>query len=285
MGLEELLNQNGTDPATQSATQSAIEALISDGEAGGNPGAEKGPEKYELTQEEEKLLCSIYVDEERILNGFLFSHQVDALNVLRFGHGYLEEKYPGTEFVFLLFHPSDRLNRAGRIIFSVSGDENKTYRLDVTQKGDTEGTGSDADMQYEARDDYYKIFVRDEYDEMLQNLIAGSMGIRSLVYTDFTELRGREIDGRTPVEVLVAEKEKLSRRTSIFLERNDVEYNTVSDLRTLFKDNGLYGSYGVYFANGILYGQNDPEQLLLEMEEVDRSVVGREYFNCFDIER
>ena len=295
MKLEEYLAQKGidtgdVDPRMVEFLKKEIPENAEMYEADNGADVEIVPEKYELTPEEEMLLCSVYVDEDRILDGLLFSHQIEALNALRFGHQYLENKYPGIKFVFHMFAPADRLNPDNRITFSVEDDE-RLFQLkvrkivinDKTESVSEEETDIVPVYDYEARDDFYKTLVRDDYDEMLQDLIRSAMGINSLVYTDFTELRGSDIDGRTSVNELIAEKDNLSRQTRVFLDRNDVEDNTVSGLRELFKDKGLYGSYGVYYAGGLLYGQTDPEELMKEVVEVERSVVNREYFNCFDI--
>ncbi len=230
--------------------------------------------RYELTPEEEMIFCSVYVDEDRIINGRLFQYQVKELERLRFGRTYLEEKYPGKKFVFRSFAPATKVDLTGKVLFSLSEDEENLYRLRVKE----------TDSGFEAADDYYKDCVREAYDRMLQGLIRDSLGINSLTYTEFLSLKGPEINGNTPVDSLIAEKDRLSRDTVVFLDGRDVENNTASELKKLFKDNILYGSYGVYYANNLLMDQQDGKKLLEEVNGVDRSVVERFYFNCFDIE-
>ena len=104
---------------------------------------EQGSRKvYELSEDEERLLCSIFIDEKRIRSGKLYMHQAAALEELRFGTEYLKNKYPDINIVIQSFSRSNTAVDFARLIFT-AGDEKK-YSVKVSRENDT----------FSATDDY-----------------------------------------------------------------------------------------------------------------------------------
>ena len=101
-------------------------------------------EKIELTEMEEKILCELYIDEDRIREGKLFEYQKECLEQLRFAVNYLKEKYPDVEFEILTINPKSKLNMITRVTFKETGTTDRQYALVV--EPDVDG--------WIARDDY-----------------------------------------------------------------------------------------------------------------------------------
>lgn len=109
-----------------------------------NAEVEEEMEKIELTEMEEKILCELYIDEDRIREGKLFEYQKECLEQLRFVVNYLKEKYPDVEFEILTINPKSKLNMITRVTFKETGTTDRQYALVV--EPDVDG--------WIARDDY-----------------------------------------------------------------------------------------------------------------------------------
>ena len=251
MDINEYLEQEGIKPGTN----------------------EEEPEKYDLTREEEELLCSIYVDEERIQDGFLYSFQVKTLEALRYCHRYLDEKYPEDEFRFCIIRPVNRFNKTGEIEFYSEKLKGQYYMLTYTENED----------KYSAMDNYYAVFVREPYDDMLQKLLWDNLGIKGLCYTDFYQPMGIETGRTTSAEELIAKRSELSRQTTVYMDRKTMEDHTLDEIRKLFSEKGLYGGYDLCYGTGLLSGQSDVNGLRREIESNGTEVLDFECFNCFDV--
>ena len=90
----------------------------------------KQPEEtIELTDEEERILCELYVDEERIREGKLYGYQETCLEQLRFAMDYLEEKYPDKDFTILAIHPKSKVTLRTTVEFYEPGDAENYHNL------------------------------------------------------------------------------------------------------------------------------------------------------------
>lgn len=97
----------------------------------------KQPEEtIELTEEEERILCELYVDEERIREGKLYGYQETCLEQLRFAMDYLEEKYPDKDFTILAIHPKSKINMRTTVEFYELGDTENYHNLFIEPDAD-----------------------------------------------------------------------------------------------------------------------------------------------------
>lgn len=93
-------------------------------------------EIIKMTKEEERILCELYVDEERIREGKLYGYQKTCLEQLRFAIEYLEEKYPDKDFVILAIHPKSKVNMRTTVEFYEPGDAERYHNLFIEPDGD-----------------------------------------------------------------------------------------------------------------------------------------------------
>lgn len=97
----------------------------------------KQPEEtIELTDEEERILCELYVDEERIREGKLYGYQETCLEQLWFAMDYLEEKYPGEDFTILAIHPKSKVTLRTTVEFYEPGNTENYHNLFIEPDGD-----------------------------------------------------------------------------------------------------------------------------------------------------
>lgn len=97
----------------------------------------KQPEEtIELTDEEERILCELYVDEERIREGKLYGYQETCLEQLRFAMDYLEEKYPNKDFEILTIHPKSKVTMRTTVEFYEPGYTESYHNLFIEPNGD-----------------------------------------------------------------------------------------------------------------------------------------------------
>lgn len=105
------------------------------GEETQNTEMENSMEKIVLTEQEERLLCDLYIDEERIREGYLYGYQKKCLEQIRFGVKYLEETYPDKDFELLMCHPKSKVNMVTTISFQEEGNTEKEYTLIIEPDG------------------------------------------------------------------------------------------------------------------------------------------------------
>ncbi len=97
----------------------------------------RDPDKiFELTKQEERILCDLYIDEERIREGKLYAYQERCLEQLRFAISYLEEKYADRDFEILTIHPKSKVNMRTTVVFYEVGDDENYHNLFVEPEGD-----------------------------------------------------------------------------------------------------------------------------------------------------
>ncbi len=81
------------------------------------------------TEEELLLLAGRYAGEERIRRGDLKSYEIEAIIDLREGMAYLDEKYPGFEFMPLALGPMNVWQPLTEIRVRCDGNEDFTLKV------------------------------------------------------------------------------------------------------------------------------------------------------------
>lgn len=217
----------------------------------------------EMTDQEKELLSAAYADADRIREGKLFEHQLEALEELRAGLTYLEDKYPDFPLLVLSFQPANKFNPWA--VLSLRDESGDTYTVTVTP----------TDGSYVCADDYYGALLREAYDEYVSGVLQTG-GFSALSYTTFPEPAGSEIGADITVEKLLEIQPRLSRSTHLFSEETQSHDDTAASLRECLVQAGLYGSYTLYFVPREQLGS------AAELEE-GRNAWEKVSFNCFDI--
>lgn len=202
----------------------------------------------EMTSEEKDFLCSIYSGEERIKKGKLFSYQEETLKQYRFAKEYLNEKYPGYDFVFYSFSPKNKLNPVTETGFREQDDETGHFEMIIE--------GEDGD--YTASDTFYTCLLRPKYDEALTEQLHEKGIENCLTYTKFSGCFGLEVDGNMTVDEMIARGTAIGmkRDTDIFIDmpgsENEETEIIVRNIEEIIRNMNQYGSHTVYFVPGIL---------------------------------
>lgn len=223
-----------------------------------------------LSKDEERLLCEVYMDEERIHDGNLLDYQINCLNEIRSAKKYLKEKYD-KDFIILNYSPITELNCVGEMNFTTEDEIHDTdiyYELQLKRADDG---------NFLLSDDYYGVLIREKYDQAFQEILKQSIKIPFVSKTMFDVLMGKEIDGKISIEEIMSLGEKLGRETSLYFNEEDIVVKAIQKkIENIVYENKLYGSYALYYAENLL----DKERLDnrdLNMEEV--KVIR---FNCFN---
>ena len=234
-------------------------------------------DKIELTEQEEKLLCDLYMNEDRIREGKLYDYQVKCLEKIRFGMEYLKNKYPGKSFVFLTCNPQSKVNSSTIITFYEKKDKEKNYTLEIKTEGDSD----------QGFDNYYGSLLADAYDQAVAEKLLEE-GIEGCVtFTTFRGLHGNEVDGSLTVEKIFKKGSALGRNTDIFIDSDlydiGMRDEIVDTIKTVMIQNDLYGSYHIYFIHGILeQGSTGEQSEAYVIEHQGDADIYVQNFNCFD---
>lgn len=220
-------------------------------------------ESVEMTSQEIEILSAVYTDSERIREGRLFSHQLEALQQLRAGMQYLDEKYPGHKLNILTYAPATKFTPSAQ--FLLQGDGEETYTMTVSVTNDA----------YVCADSYYGTLIRDSYDKHVSELLTGG-GFGAESFTTFSTPMGMEVNGDITVQEFISIEPKVSRNTHLFITETSDQDAAKTAIQALLEENGLYGSYILFFVPASEYGD------VLTME-ANRSSWNYLSFNCFNI--
>lgn len=214
-------------------------------------------DQIEMTAQEMELLSRLYQDENRILQGKLFSYQKEALLQLRTGMEYLAQKYPDGAYTVIAFQSAIKFNSGAELTI----EDGREYTVYAEAKGE----------DYVCSDNYYGKYLQPRYDQHLEEVLFDG-GYSGKSYTRFpsaSDVLGPE----TTVEQLLEVTPKQLRMVDMFVTAQNHD-EAVRDLQSLMTQAGLYGTYTVYFV---------PE--LADIQTLENQRAGLEYaiFNCFDI--
>lgn len=197
-------------------------------------------EKTEMTAQEVEFLKGIYMDEDRIENGYLYSYQEKALEQYRFAKQYLKEKYPDYQFSVLYGEPTSSLHTYAVFYFQEKYND-CDYELHISQE----------DNVLVGEDNFYGHIIRTSYDNYIFEHCKFAVDELLAVYSLITGVKGISYDENMTVEEIIDGSKEISPLTEIYLggpEIPEVEWKnmaalTEKEIRSL----GLYGAYTVYY--------------------------------------
>lgn len=197
-----------------------------------------------MTDEEKQILCSTYVNEDRINAGELYDYQVEALIQFRFAKEYLQKKYPGYEYNFFVFSPSDKFDDFTTLEFNVDDTENYfTVKVIATDEG------------YEAEDNLWGYVLRPDFQAMMEELLSDAGLEDFYVFTKMSGYYGEEIAADTTVDEIVDMGRDIKTDLQVFVDMDPSDETKTQEVVDLIEkqlrsiDN--YGGHIVYFEPGI----------------------------------
>ena len=245
-------------------------------------------EKRHLTREQEELLLGISVNEKKVLSGELYEWQEELLRQYEYVRRYLSDKYPSHEFEITGCAPISAQNMFASFWFRADG-AGQIYELHLYEKEEdrlteTEGTGrSEAEGEllpkprvlYECEDNYYNAVLSPAYAEKLKERLRTAVPECCKVVTEFISLQGEQYGETYDSARLLDGEEQLPNHTSIYLSCRGIEEweKLSSEVEAWIKENGIYGSYSVFFASD--------SEALKEVEEENPDYVLRKDFQHF----
>lgn len=199
-------------------------------------------EDYEMTDEEKQFLKGIYIDEERIEKGLLYSYQKKMLMHYRFALQYLNEKYPSYSFKIESGTPINKVNTYATFHFREESMDDWFVLLLYEEE------------ELICVDNFYGYIIREAYDDYIYSQCIDSIPSLLGTYSDISCARGIEYDENMTVEEIINGDKPLypwSPMTKIYLAGDhiseDVWEQTVETVEKTIKDLGLYGSFIIYY--------------------------------------
>lgn len=196
--------------------------------------------KIEMSATEKDFLKEIYIDEDRIEEGFLYSYQEKMLLQYRFVLEYLSEKYPDYSFKILGGEPANAVNSCAGFSFREK-DGDTVFRAQVTQE---EGT-------LKGEDNFYGEIIRESYDAYIYEKCKEKISFLSGVYSIITGVKGSDYNEKLTVEAIVSGEKEISPLTEIYLSGRQIteeEWEKEAELvEKEVRNLNLYGSYIVYY--------------------------------------
>ena len=227
---------------------------------------------FVMTDNEKYLLSKAYSDPERIEDGKLWSHQEVALNQLRAGTKYLEEKYPSHTFDIISFSPANKFNTSAILKFQ-ENTASDTYTVAVEPY---EGG-------YTCTDNFYSALIGEGYDSMLTDILADN-DIHVLSYTEFQKLLGAEINENISVEEFTEIAANVMRITHLFTKKTEDNAKVARKIERVISGEKIYGVYDINFIDPEDFGKTAKEL----NNEAGKRVFQDEWenisFSFFDIE-
>ncbi|MDO4467911.1 MAG: hypothetical protein Q4C49_13065 [Bacillota bacterium] len=220
-------------------------------------------ENIVLSDEEIRLLCTIYSNTSQIQEGNLYSYQKETLKEIRAAKQYLLDKYE-KNFLVTSYTPISKLNSVGELYFK---EQDTLFECNIIKEN-----------PYLITDNYYGVLIEEKYDCALEELFQNKLQISSKIYTSFPSLKGKEINGKESVETLFSLRSKLNRTTYICM---NADSSIIDKLQILLEDNGLYGAYHIFLAPDLL--ENISSKRTMKEEALSHPNVESYNFNLFHI--
>lgn len=195
-------------------------------------------EDYEMTDEEKQFLEGIYMDEERIEKGKLYSYQKTMLMHYRFVLKYLNEKYPSYDFKIESGTPINKVNTYATFNFTEKNTEGR-FRCYLYQE-----------EELDCKDNFYGYIIREAYDDYIYHQCIDSIPSLLGTYSVISCARGIEYDENLTMEEIVSGDKPLhpwSPQTRIYLAGGRISEDeweqTVETVENTIKAHELYGYY------------------------------------------
>ena len=199
-----------------------------------------GMESVEMTNQEMQFLKDIYMDENRIAAGYLYSYQQKTLLQYRFALKYLNEKYPSYRFKIFRGEPMNAVNSYARFSFKET-NKDSVFELHIMQEEES----------FKGEDNFYGEIIREKYDDYLYGQCISDIGSLIGTYSIISGVKGIEYDETLSMEDIVDGSKPISPLTEMYISGNEIpedEWNDVAlSLEEIVKIKGLYGAYIVYF--------------------------------------
>lgn len=216
----------------------------------------------EMTEQEMQFLKEIYIDEERIETGSLYSYQKTFLLQYRFASEYLNEKYPSYAFTILRGEPMSALNSYARFFVREKEGEN-IFEVHVMQReGDFQG-----------EDNFYGEIIREEYDDYLYKKCIEKSDSLMGIYSIITGVKGIEYNEEMRAEDIISGEKKISPLTEIYFTGAHISEDQWNEKVTVIKETvqniGLYGSYILYYVADTPQNELTGQECHIYVEEHD----------------
>ena len=203
---------------------------------------EEMTEIMELQPDEIKILSGMYIDNERIETGNLFSYQKDNLERYRFAKKYLLEKYPDYSFEIQYGEPKSKLMPQAEFTFISEIDEQKSYKLCVFDAQDSN--------DYYAEDNFYEAVFAEKYDAYLQDILTKEVEKVSAVNSLMPWTKGMEYGVDMTVEDVTSGQLELSANTTIYITDSQMTEaafdESTEKIKNVIQNNHFYGSFKIY---------------------------------------
>lgn len=195
----------------------------------------------ELTEEKENLLSKISMDEQRVRDGELYGWQVEVLRQYDAALEYMYEKYPSHQFEIVDCSPQNVWNDY-TIFYCQADGQDDLQEMYITKNDD----GS-----YTCADTYYGHLIRDEYSNLLLDLLKAEAPECIAVDAQITGRLGEEYRESMPAESFLEglkRGDKVSNFVTIYAvcRTEDEAQKTLSNVKTFIQDEGIYGGYTLY---------------------------------------
>lgn len=232
-------------------------------------GKEQEEATMKLTDDEIRILCQAFSDEDRIKEGSLLSYEAALVGQLRFGMDYLEGKYPGRLFRMSDCIPQNKLNPYTTLAICVEGEEEcYQLRLETLEDG-----------AYAAQDNYYGALLRNDYEIRLEEAARSVTGGCLAAWVNIPGLYGTEYDAALTLEHVLEQGLPLLADGAVYLDGTQATgMEAVRDrLAALLEEQGLHGVFWVYFLKEQPEGWGTAEELRAYVSAGRESVLlGRE---------
>ena len=207
--------------------------------------ADKAGEKTEdqtlsgMTPKEQAVMIDTFGEDEsaRIKEGRLFSYQEEALSQLREGVSYLENRYPGHDFLCTSLDPANKFRPWAEIYFKEGNSGNFLVKV-IAKKVDGHYSG------YICEDNFYGQILRKEYNAALEEMFADA-GYKVRVYACFINTLGEGFPADASVDDLL--KADTSPSTAVYVSGAVPDREFVDGLRAVMEENHVSGDYFIYF--------------------------------------
>lgn len=220
----------------------------------------------DLTETEKKIFTDTFGEEKRFEEGRLFSYQIEALEQLRAGVSYLENRYPSHTFVTESFTPANRFRPWAELRFKDEASPICLVKIFPSQDGKV----------FECEDNFYGYLIQESYDSRIEEILREA-GCSARSSTVFLSTAGSDLPADPSLEELLSYDPELGRQTALFVSDSEPDDETVSTMQKALFVNKMYGNYWVYFTGQDLSGEiKDLEASKSQWESLQ--------FSCFEDE-
>lgn len=201
-------------------------------------------ETVQMSIEEKAFLKELYIDEDRIEDGKLYSYQKKTLDQYRFALNYLANKYPSYTFDIIYCSPMNVYNTYCQMFFEERSMED-TYEICISYKDD----------KLEAEDNFYGGLIQNEYDTILMEYMSDIDNIVDISST-ISSIQGREFDENLrAIDIIGKDDVHTGVTTTISIVDNYMTEDNwkliIESIKSIITNNNIYGYYIIRCYNSI----------------------------------